>query len=428
MPCTLGFNRSLRIEVRCERITGDAGAVTGREVPRRSGVVRWMARRIRDAREGYRIRHTMTELLRTALLLAAQCRRDHNDAGALRGDPALRLGVSDRAGTAPLGRALASQPTLSRVVAALGKGKNAKVLRDGLARLAGWRIRAMNHGRLPKRLVIDLDSLPAEVHGRQPGSEWNGYYRARVYHPLVASVGETGDLLDVRLRKGAAHTADGGLGFIAEVLDRAERFLCEKAMVRFDAGYPGEELMAALEARGTHYVARVRNNAVLKRLALPAVDALAWEALLAGRPYEGDEPRTWVCEAAEPYRAGILVAHPAGRAGPGGGARRAVSPHVLAADFAFRRPGHGRGTPGDVPAARQGRGPHGRADERGEPGVVVVAPSEAPLPRPAGRESGTRHRHPSPATRRACFSPSSATRSCTPSAPSSNARPAPGGA
>ena len=173
------------------------------------------------------------------------------------------------------------------MVAALGKGKNARVLCDGLARFAGWRIRVMNHGRLPKRLVIDLDSLPAEVHGRQPGSEWNGYYRARVYHPLVASVGETGDLLDVRLRRGAAHTAAGGLGFIVEVLDRAELFLCEKAMVRFDAGYPGEELMA-----------------VLKRLALPAVDALAWEALLAGRPYEGDEPRTWVCQAAEPYRAG----------------------------------------------------------------------------------------------------------------------------
>ena len=66
----------------------------------------------------------MTELLRTALLLAAQCRRDHNDAGALHADPALRLGVSDRAGTAPLGRSLASQPTLSQVVAALGRGKN----------------------------------------------------------------------------------------------------------------------------------------------------------------------------------------------------------------------------------------------------------------------------------------------------------------
>ena len=255
--------------------------------------------------------------------------RDHNDAGALSGDPALRLGVSDRAGTAPLGRALASQPTLSRVAAALGKGKNAKVLRDGLARFAGWR--------------------------------------------MVASVGETGDLLDVRLRKGAVHTAEGGLGFIVGVLDRAERFLCEKAMVRFDAGYPGEELMAALEARGTHYVARVRNNAVLKRLALPAVDAL-------------------VCEAAEPYRAGtwsrtrrvvqVLVEEP-GELFP----RTFWLLTSLSADQV---------TGEELLAMYRQRGkavgPHGRADERGEPGVVVVAPSEAPLPRPAGRESGTRHR------------------------------------
>ena len=87
----------------------------------------------------------------------------------------------------------------------------------------------------------------------------------------------TGDILDVRLRKGRAHTAEGGLEFITEVLDRAERLLCGKATVRFDAGYPGEALMSALEARGTHYVARVRRNAVLDRLA-PAAPAGAGAA------------------------------------------------------------------------------------------------------------------------------------------------------
>ena len=121
-----------------------------------------------------------------------------------------------------------------------------------------------------KRLVIDIDSLPVEVHGGQPGSEWNGHYHARIYHPLIASVGETGDLVDARLRRGRVHTADGGLDFITEVLDRAERHLCKKPLVRFDAGYPGEALMSALEARGTHFVARIRNNAVLKRLAVPS--------------------------------------------------------------------------------------------------------------------------------------------------------------
>ena len=75
----------------------------------------------------------------------------------------------------------------------------------------------------------------------------------------MASAGETGDILDLRLREGQVHTADGGLEFVLEVLERAERHLCGKAAVRFDAGYPGEPLMAALEERGTHYVARVRN-------------------------------------------------------------------------------------------------------------------------------------------------------------------------
>ena len=142
-------------------------------------------------------------------------------------DPAFRLAVSDRAGTTPLGGrgALASQPTLSRLVSALSGKRNMGVLRAGLARFAGWRLRAMNGGRLPKRLVIDIDSLPVEVHGAQPGSEWNGHYHARIHHPLIASVGETGDLVDARLRKGRVHTADGGLDFITEVLDRAERHL-----------------------------------------------------------------------------------------------------------------------------------------------------------------------------------------------------------
>ena len=126
------------------------------------------------------------------------------------------------------------------------------------------------------------------------------YYHRRVYHPVVASAGETGDILDLRLREGQVHTADGGLEFVLEVLERAELHLCGRAAVRFDAGYPGEPLMAALEERGTHYVARVRNNAVLKRLALPAMDAVVWDALSNGAP--AGEPRTWVCESS--YRAG----------------------------------------------------------------------------------------------------------------------------
>ena len=54
------------------------------------------------------------------------------------------------------------------------------------------------------------------------------YYHRRVYHPIVAAAGETGDILDLRLREGQVHTADGGLEFVLEVLERAERHLCGK--------------------------------------------------------------------------------------------------------------------------------------------------------------------------------------------------------
>ena len=385
MDAPFSFNRSIGIGSRRDRITGDSGALTGRELLGRSGVVRFLAKGLPDKRDGRRIRHSQRRLARTLLLLAGQGRREHNDATALRDDPALRLATGDRAGTAPLGKAgrLPSQPTLSRRVAAWSAKEGVEVLREGLQRLAGWRLKAMGGWRRPETLVIDIDSLPVEVHGEQPGSAWNGYYHRRVYHPIVAAAGETGDILDLRLREGQVHTADGGLEFVLEVLERAERHLCGKAAVRFDAGYPGEPLMAALEERGTHYVARVRNNAVLKRLALPAMDAVVWDALRNGAP--AGEPRTWVCESS--YRAGSWSR-----------SRRVVQVVV-------ERPGEliprcfwlltsmpsGEMSGEDLLALyrkrARGGGPSGGADERRRPGPVVhVAPQE-PLPGQGDQEA-----------------------------------------
>ncbi len=69
-----------------------------------------------------------------------------------------------------------------------------------------------------------------------------------------------------------------------------EQKLCQVAAVRIDAGFPEEGLLAALEQRGTPYVARLRNNAVLDRLAAPYLSRPP------GRPPA--EPRTWCYELA----------------------------------------------------------------------------------------------------------------------------------
>ena len=89
---------------------------------------------------------------------------------------------------------LPSQPTLSRLVGLLNTPTNQEVVREGIIELTVRRLWKDSVGRRRKRLMIDLDGLPLEVHGQQAGSEYNGYYGQRMSHALVASCAESGDL------------------------------------------------------------------------------------------------------------------------------------------------------------------------------------------------------------------------------------------
>ena len=74
------------------------------------------------------------------------------------------------------------------------------------------------------------------------------------------------------------------------MLDRVETELCQAASVRIDAGFPEEKLLFGMEERRkwTPYVARVKNNPILDRMAEPYLRRPP------GRPPE--EPRTWFYE------------------------------------------------------------------------------------------------------------------------------------
>lgn len=294
------FNQSLRVESRPERLTGECGAVVIREIMHRLGLDGLLASRLEDTRRQDLVTHPLNELLRTALILLAQGWRDQDDVDNLRHDPVLRMAVSSRRGVSPLqstGRdpeGLASQPTLSRLLTMLSTKQNRAALRECLLACAARRLKAMRQGYRLRYVTVDIDSLPVEVHGHQPQSEHNGHYHARIYHPLIAMCAETGDMLDAQLRPGAVHTADGADDFILKLLDRTERDLCQVASIRMDAGFPSDHLLTKLEARGTRYVARLRNNAVLDRLAEPL--------LRRPRGRRPEEPRVWTHEFS--HRAG----------------------------------------------------------------------------------------------------------------------------
>lgn len=248
---TTTFNRNLSVEARPRAPFQRRRCLLLREILQHSGLVAHLAAKLTNPRDPKLVTHPLADLLRTSLILIGQGWRDQNDADALRRDPALRVAVSGDRGTTPLdeGRHLPLQPTLSRLLETLSGEANRRILREALVEMAGRRLRAERRGHRLHRLTIDVDSLPIEVHGHQPGSAWNGHYHQRMYHPIIAPVAETRDLLDARLRSGNAHNAAGALDFILDLVDQAKKTLCWVAMVRFDAGLPEERALSGPEDR-----------------------------------------------------------------------------------------------------------------------------------------------------------------------------------
>ena len=261
---SFGFNRSLRVEGRATQLTSDAGVGVLREVDDALGLSDGIADALSDGRRASR--HSLSELLRTAIYLPALGYRHQSDADHLRSDPALRMAVSDYRGAGSVRRPLTSQPTLSRFVHQLSEGANPQHLSRALvtSSLSGLHlVRTERYGH-----TLDVDSFPIPAHGTQGGSAYNGHYRQRCFHPLLV-MHEQGSIVGMKLRPGNESTSNGAKDFLIDLLDEFERHGERVKRIRGDAGFPSEELLSALEARGVSYVFRFANNSVLDRLADP---------------------------------------------------------------------------------------------------------------------------------------------------------------
>jgi hypothetical protein len=223
----------------------------------------------RDPRDPRYVTHDLKSLICMAMVLIAQGWRPGRDVNRLCDDLAIWIASSARRGDQAADRALASQPTLSRLLGILTQAGNLEALSQAIMEVASIRLRAARRGHRQRYLTLDIDGLPLEVHSHQPGAKWNGHYGGRIYDPLVASAAETGDMLDTWLRPGNAGSARDAVTSIRDVVARARRELCQVALIRFDAGFPGKALLSALEADGTPYLARLKANTVLDRVGAP---------------------------------------------------------------------------------------------------------------------------------------------------------------
>lgn len=121
---------------------------------------------------------------------------------------------------------------------------------------------------------IDMDSTICEVHGQAKQGAAYGYTRTLGYHPLVATLAETGEVLHARLRKGSSQR--GHKRFVEELIARIRRAGAPAALcVRADGGFWSHELIDTLRRVGVGYSITVRLNKAI-RGAIKAIDGDAW--------------------------------------------------------------------------------------------------------------------------------------------------------
>ena len=57
-------------------------------------------------------------------------------------------------------------------------------------------------GKRREVVVIDIDGLPIDAHGRQQGSAFHGHYKRSIFQLLIASRAKGGGMLGAELRSG----------------------------------------------------------------------------------------------------------------------------------------------------------------------------------------------------------------------------------
>ena len=287
------FNQSIKLRQEDPRVSSDAGAILLREVDHRLGLTSDLAATLIDPRNAEASRYTHSELLRQHLYTLALGYAHQDDADTLAHDVAMKMAVWDRPGPKVIHERLASQPSDWRLIRRIAEIKpNLEAVRAALPEWVGRHQRAAGNGRKALCGTLDIDPFPIEVHGNQPGGAYHGYYRQTMYYPLVASFSAGGDYDGSRLGEGFVHAilrrgnaggAQGAVRFVRETIRKSRDLACYLD-VRIDAGLVEGKVLDAIDEESARFVGRIRNNAVLDKLAEPYLNRSP------GRPTkDGDE-------------------------------------------------------------------------------------------------------------------------------------------
>ena len=254
-PNGFKFQRKLTLDFNGGAISGDAGLIVLREFDARLGLTQGLKRLVKDPRDRRYVDHDLLTLLRQRVYQIAAGYEDANDALFVRNDPVMQA-VAGRPG-----RALASQPTFSRLENEVDWDSIRLLESEGTE----WFCR---HGMTQGEIILDMDSTEDPTHGQQAFSFYNAHYDSYMYHPLLIFEGNSGVLLASRLRPGNAMGSRQAIALLRPLVRRLRSRFCRRAIaLRADTAFSSPEVLDYAEYAGLHYaIGFARNDRLLDRV------------------------------------------------------------------------------------------------------------------------------------------------------------------
>jgi Transposase DDE domain group 1 len=183
----------------------------------------------------------------------------------------LRAGATGRV----LGHRVAAPSTLGTFLRSFTWGSARQL--DHVAAQALSRAWQAGAGPGPWPVTIDLDATHCETYGlAKQGATGVDRHGERGYHPLLATMAGTGDVLHSRLREGVANSGRGAASFVTETVNRTRRAGATGPItLRADSGFYNHKVIAACHAQGVTCSVTVRLDAAVKA-AIAQIPADAW--------------------------------------------------------------------------------------------------------------------------------------------------------
>ena len=237
------------------QVSSDGGLLLVREVDRKLALIRRVARRLSDERQGGKVVHANETMLRQRVMGLIAGWEDLNDAQTLRTDPVHQVAAGSEG-------ELASAPTLCR-------------FENRQARAAAWAVNRelveqfiASYAKAPAMLILDFDATDTPVHGNQENRFFHGYYDCHCFLPLYVFCGD--QLLVAYLRPSNIDAAKHAAAILQLLVTRLRQAWPRTTFVfRADSGFCRDRLLSWCDRHDVKYVVGLARNERLLALAAP---------------------------------------------------------------------------------------------------------------------------------------------------------------